>query len=82
MEGDDEGEEYTIEMVLEGEKESVWSDMKPCFNIAETSLDLSAFSLAMEALRECARAEREVRMQGPTIEIFDNPEMDWDRREN
>lgn len=59
-------------MVLEGEKDSAGSAMKPCFIIAETSLDLRAFSPAIEeALRERARAsaEREVRMQDPNVEI-------------
>ena len=35
---------------LEGENESVWwSEMKPCFIIADTSLDFNAFSAAAAA---------------------------------
>ena len=51
MDGEDDGE-YTLVMDLEGEKESVGSDMKPCLIIADTSLDFNAFSAAIEALRE------------------------------
>lgn len=63
-----------MEKVLEGEKERVdGSAMKPCFIIADTSLeDLSAFSAAaieleFEALREEECAEREVGMQEPNF---------------
>lgn len=54
-EGEDNGE-YNLEMDLDGENESVESDMKPCFIIAETSLDLSEFSAA---IIEALRAEKE-----------------------
>lgn len=37
-------------MDLDGENERVESEMKPCFIIAETSLDFSEFSAAIEAL--------------------------------
>ena len=37
---------------LEGENESVWwSEMKPCFIIADTSLDFNAFSAAAAAIQ-------------------------------
>ena len=49
-EGEDNGE-YNLEMDLEGENERVESDMKPCFIIAKTSLDLNEFYVAInEAL--------------------------------
>lgn len=38
-------------MDLDGENESVVSDMKPCLIIADTSLDFNAFSAAIDALR-------------------------------
>ena len=41
---------------LEGENESVWwSEMKPCFIIADTSLDFNAFSAAAAAIQSLER---------------------------
>lgn len=42
-------------MALEGESERAWLGMKPCFIIAETSLDLSTSSAAIENARERER---------------------------
>ena len=52
---------------LEGENESVWwSEMKPCFIIADTSLDFNAFSAAAAAAIQSLEREREA----PEIGIF------------
>lgn len=56
---------------LEGENESVWwSEMKPCFIIADTSLDFNAFSAAAAAIQSLEREREKGGGEAPEIGIF------------